>query len=482
MIPFRYKYVMVKSVILLILFLVFFISNSLNASEIESNSQLVQSHSNEIRTKPDPKAQDSTAVSSQDNLIMQRDSRPANSVQVESISLSQQNYDYRNVSTQGQKEDVRTDNVSVVHLGDNPVAKAAVEKSISLFSKKIRDRFSLWLSRSGKYLDLMKEILKSKNLPEDIAFLPLIESGFNPAAYSVAKAVGPWQFIASTAKRYGLKIDWWRDERRDPIKSTVAAADYLKDLYDMFGSWNLAMAAYNAGEGKILKALNRTKKDDYWELTSTKYLKKETKEYVPKFVAARMIATNPDEYGFEKIDYHSPFDYDEVIINHPLDLEVAARCADTTIEVIRELNPELRRWSTPPGESTYSLRIPSGKKEEFLENLSKIPEEEWFTIERYKVKKGDTIKKIASRMGIPISVILELNDGLRNIKPGETILLPPKGKYKPDRDDIIKRVSYKGIKKKTHPLKSRASKATKKDRTDKKRLVVASLEKDHLID
>ncbi|MFN3480056.1 MAG: transglycosylase SLT domain-containing protein [Thermodesulfovibrionales bacterium] len=392
------------------------------------------------------------------------------------------------VSSQDKPEDNRgSDSASIVHLDNNPVAKAAIEKSIILFTERIKDKFSLWLSRSGKYLDLMKEILKSKNLPEDIAFLPLIESGFNPAAYSVAKAVGPWQFIASTAKRYGLKIDWWRDERRDPIKSTVAAADYLKDLYDMFGSWNLAMAAYNAGEGKILKALNRTKRDDYWELTSTKYIKKETKEYVPKFVAARMIATNPDEYGFDRIEYHQPFDYDEVTINHPLDLDVAAKCADTTVEVIRELNPELRRWSTPPGESAYSLRIPSGKKEEFLKNLAEIPKEEWFTIERYKVKRGDTIKKIASRTGIPISVILELNDGMRVINPGETILLPPKDKYKPDRDDT-KKVSFKSsreIKGKKSSSKSKVTKTTNNSRThktNKKKVIVAALEKDHFVD
>ena len=121
----------------------------------------------------------------------------------------------------------------------------------------------MWLSRSGKYVELMKEILKNKNVPEDIVFLSLIESGFNPYAYSVARAAGPWQFISATAKRYGLVIDWWRDERRDPVKSTAAAANYLSDLYEMFGSWNLAMAAYNAGEGKILRALRRTKSDHY---------------------------------------------------------------------------------------------------------------------------------------------------------------------------------------------------------------------------
>jgi len=332
----------------------------------------------------------------------------------------------------------------------NPVAAKAVDRNISLFTDRIRERFSIWLLRSGKYLELMKEILKGKNIPEDIAFLPLIESGFNPNAYSVARAVGPWQFIASTGKRYGLKIDWWRDERKDPVKSTEAAANYLKDLYEMFGSWNLAMAAYNAGEGKILKALNRSKSDDYWELLNTRYIKNETKEYVPRFIAAKLIATDPHTYGFVDQEYHPPLTYDEVIIDKPVDLDVAAECAGTTLETIRELNPELRRWSTPPNVSSYTLRIPFGRKDRFAENLSGIAEEERFSIVTYTVKKGDTLKKISKRTGIPVSVILELNDerGMGSFKAGEKICLPPEDKFSPDRDDRAetKKVSLKAKK------------------------------------
>jgi membrane-bound lytic murein transglycosylase D len=325
----------------------------------------------------------------------------------------------------------------IVPYISNPVAAKAVDRNISLFAERIRERFSLWLLRSGKYLELMKEILKDKNIPEDIAFLPLIESGFNPNAYSVARAVGPWQFIASTARRYGLKIDWWRDERKDPVKSTEAAANYLRDLYEMFGSWNLAMAAYNAGEGKILRALNRSKSDDYWSLLNTRYIKNETKEYVPKFIAAKLIATDPHTYGFVDQEYHPPLTYDEVIIDKPIDLETAAACAQTTLETISELNPELRRWSTPPNVPVYTLRIPSGKKDKFEENLSAIPEEERFSIVAYTVKKGDTIKKISNKSGIPVNVILELNDdrGLKPLKAGEKIYLPPQEKFYPDRDD-----------------------------------------------
>ncbi|MDH5202226.1 MAG: transglycosylase SLT domain-containing protein [Nitrospirota bacterium] len=351
------------------------------------------------------------------------------------------------------QEDISNSPKIVSDYSDNKLAVAAVNKNILLFTDRIRENFSLWLSRSGKYLDLMKEILKEKDVPEEIVFLSLIESGFNPFAYSPARAVGHWQFIASTAKRYGLTINWWMDERRDPVKSTTAAAHYLKDLYEMFGSWNLAMAAYNAGEGKILKALNRTKTDDYWSLLTTKHIKRETKDYVPKFIAASLIANRPEDFGFENIEYHPPLDYDEVTITSPVDLEVIAECAESTIEVIKELNPEIRRWCTPPDIPEYTLRIPEGKKDIFLENLSQVPAGELFTIDIYKVKKRDTLKSISKKTGVPVQVILDLNsmEKIMPFKAGEKIYIPPKGKFVLDRDDraAIKKASFKQ-KKKAH--------------------------------
>ncbi len=339
----------------------------------------------------------------------------------------------------------------VSDYSSNELAVKAVEKNISIFTKKIKEKFSLWLSRSGRYLELMKRILKEKDIPEEIVLLPLIESGFNPYAYSPKRAVGYWQFIASTAKRHGLEINWWKDERRDPVKSTLAAADYLKDLYRKFGSWNLAIAAYNAGEGKILKALDRAKTDDYWSLLGTKYIKRETKEYVPKFIAASLIANNPQDFGFVDLEYHPPLEYDEVTIKSPVDLEIIAECAETTIETIRELNPELRRWCTPPDIPEYTLRIPAGRKDIFLEKLSQIPEEKRFTVDIYKVKKGDTFKKISKKTGIPVQVILDLNslEKIMPLKAGAKIYLPPKGKFVLDRDDraLLKKASFKKYKK-----------------------------------
>jgi membrane-bound lytic murein transglycosylase D len=327
----------------------------------------------------------------------------------------------------------------------NELAADAVSRHITLFSEKIREKFSQWLSRSGKYLELMQGILKEQNIPKEMVFLSLIESGFNPNAYSPAKAAGYWQFIAATAKRYGLEINWWRDERRDPVKSTVAAANYLNDLYDMFGSWNLAMAAYNAGEGRIMKALSKTKADDYWSLLPTNQIRRETKDYVPKFIAASLIADRPEDYGFDDLQFHPPLRYDSVVLTSPVDLDVAASCAEVSVETMRELNPELKRWCTPPDLREYVLRIPEGSKEIFIDNLSGIPVKDRFTVDLYTVKKKDTFKRISAKTGIPVEVILDLND-MEKIMPltaGNKIYLPPKEKFVRDRQEsaIAKKAS-----------------------------------------
>jgi len=356
----------------------------------------------------------------------------------------------------------------------NEVASKAVERHIGLFSNTIRERFSLWLSRSGKYLDMMKEILREKDVPENIVFLSLIESGFSPYAYSVASAAGPWQFIASTARRYGLEINWWKDERRDPVKSTGAAASYLKDLYNMFGSWNLAMAAYNAGEGRIMKAMKRSNADSYWALLGTSHIKPETKDYVPKFIAASLIATNPQDFGFDTIEYHEPLSFDEVELHSPVDLSVAAECAGTTLEEIKRLNPELRRWCTPPDVPSYVLKIPAGTKEQFSEALASISEDERFTIDRYVVKKGETFSVIAKKTGIPVPVILSLNamEKIMPLKPGSVVYLPPKDLYSLDRGDksLIKKASYR----KVHRKKSLGKKASYHKTAHKKKSVKVS--------
>lgn len=301
----------------------------------------------------------------------------------------------------------------------------AVVKSMDYFKSSLSERFNSWLNRSGRYLSLMREVFQEKGLPQDLVYLALIESGFNPHAYSWAKAAGHWQFISSTAKRYGLKVNWWVDERRDPIKSTVAAAEYLKDLYDLFGSWNLALAAYNAGERKVLYGLRKIKGGDFWDLRDTRYLKRETKEYVPRYMAATIIAKDPEGHGFV-VDYHEPLKYDEVTVDSPTDLKVVAKCAGTTLDEIKELNPELKRWCTPPDLPTYTIRIPAGTKETFLSNLESLSDNEKFTGKTYNVKDGDTLSKIAKHFGVSTKIIIEANSlGKKyKAKPGNILLIP----------------------------------------------------------
>src|SRR4030066_150264 len=302
----------------------------------------------------------------------------------------------------------------------------AVENSLHFYTKKFKEKFLVQLCRTGKYLEQIAEIFRERELPQELIFLPLIESGFNLHAYSPKKAAGLWQFIPGTAKRYGLKINWWVDERRDPIKATIAASEYLSDLYGMFGSWNLALAAYNAGEGKILKALKKTKTDDFWAIRETKYIKKETKNYVPAYIAATAIAMDPESFGFKKVAYHTPLEYDEVTITTPMKLKTKAKLISVEVEDIKELNPELRQSCTPPNVENYTLRIPSGTKEMFLSNLANVKKETISNEQSYTVKKGDSVGKIAKRFGVSAQSIIELNSLGKKawIIAGSKILIP----------------------------------------------------------
>jgi membrane-bound lytic murein transglycosylase D len=247
------------------------------------------------------------------------------------------------------------------------VRTAKVDRHLQFFSYHIRDRFEQWLSRLERYRPTVQNIFSEFKLPLDLVFLSLVESGFNTHAVSRAKAVGPWQFMAPTAKIYGLRVDRWVDERRDPVKSTIAAAQYLRDLYHLFGSWPLAMAAYNAGEGKVGRSLARVDDGDFWSLLDTKLLRSETKEYVPRFVAARQIGKDPTRFGFN-IQPQPPMEYDEVLITRPVHLKAAAKAAGVSFDDMKALNPELRRDMTPP-DPVYILKVPTGKKAIMVANL-----------------------------------------------------------------------------------------------------------------
>jgi len=300
----------------------------------------------------------------------------------------------------------------------------SVENHLEYFKTRGRDVFQRWLDRSARYIPMMKEIIREKNLPEDLVYVAMIESGFNPYAVSWAKAVGPWQFMPATGKNYGLKIDWWIDERKDPVKSTHAAAEHFKDLYNLFGSWPLALASYNAGAGKVQRAVLRTRSEDFWDLKASRYIRKETKNYIPKYMAATIIAKNPEAYGFT-LSTIEPFNYDEVEISGMTDLRLIARCAGCTYEEIKEMNPELKRWITPPDITSYVIRLPKGAKQTFLTNFAAIPADQKIRWERHEVGKGDTLARLAKQYNTTPEVIRDIN-GLRKnrLTPGKHLIVP----------------------------------------------------------
>lgn len=304
------------------------------------------------------------------------------------------------------------------------VLNDSVENHLEYFKTKGRDVFQKWLERSARFIPVMKDIFREKNLPEDLVYVAMIESGFNPYAISWARAVGPWQFMPHTGKLYGLKIDWWVDERKDPIKSTYAAAEHLKDLHNLFGSWPLALASYNAGAGKVQRAVLRTRSEDFWDLKASRYIRRETKNYIPKFMAATIIAKNPDAYGFIEppID---PFVYDEAVISESTDLRLIAKCAGTTFATLKELNPELKRWVTPPDETRYILRIPKGTRELFLSNFALVTPDQKIRWERHLVARGETLSSIAERYNTTPETIRDVN-GIKNhrVIPGKHLLIP----------------------------------------------------------
>ncbi|RJP18494.1 MAG: LysM peptidoglycan-binding domain-containing protein [Deltaproteobacteria bacterium] len=303
-----------------------------------------------------------------------------------------------------------------------------IDKFLRYFQTTGRKKMELYLSRSGKYTGMMQKILARYGLPDDLVYLALIESGFSPKAYSVAKAAGPWQFIVGTGRRYGLRIDWWADERRDAEKSTHAAASYLRDLYGMFESWPLAAAAYNAGEGKIMKAVSRYKSEDYVELIRHRYLKQETKDYVPKMLAALTIAKEPDKYGFGHVEYEAPIDLRTAVVPGGTDLAATARILDVPCETLREWNPELRRFCTPPNRENYVLQLSADVARLAEERMEEICTQAKITFLRHDVRKGETLKGLATKYGASIDNLRELN-GLKkdSLKRTSRLVIPVVG-------------------------------------------------------
>ena len=298
------------------------------------------------------------------------------------------------------------------------VLNDAVAKNLRYFQNGIPDRFQSYLDRFYHYKEVVEPIFREFGLPTELMYLSLVESGFNPRAFSRARASGPWQFMKATGRMYKLNVSWYVDERRDPIKSTVAAAHHLRDLYDRFGSWPLALAAYNAGSGKISRAIRKTGSRDFWKIRRTWYLRRETKEYVPRFIAATLIAKNPIAYGFlaPKGNRH---EFEEVLIGKPVQLAAITKQTGISLDELKRLNPELRRNIVPkvkgPG---YHLKVPVGMAtlvsahhETFpVWTQPPPPPTQW-----YRVRRGDSLSVVARRFGMKVRQLKNMNNLSSNL-------------------------------------------------------------------
>ncbi len=305
------------------------------------------------------------------------------------------------------------------------VINKQVEAYLDIFQNKQRSTFKRWLARSGKYVPMFKKELREAGLPEDLAYLAMIESGFKQRAFSRAKAVGLWQFMKATGKEYNLRIDRYVDERRHAEKSTKAAVAFLSDLYANFGDWHLAVAGYNAGGGKIRRGLKRYQTDNFWSLATHKYLKLETKRYVPKLIAAIIIAKNPEKYGFTNIAYETPLAYETLRVGPGLSLNAVAIVCDTDSTVIKQLNQELKTGRTPFNKSHYDVQIPINKKELAEANLPKLNSVVRTGYKTHKIRRGDTLSKICKQYNINKTTLLKINN-LRSSKliAGKNLRIP----------------------------------------------------------
>lgn len=305
------------------------------------------------------------------------------------------------------------------------VVNDAVLNAVAYYQFRTPKAFAAALQRSGRYLPLMRSILRENGLPEDLVYIAMIESAFKSQAHSRAAAKGYWQFISGTGKRYGLKTTREIEERSDPVKSTRAAAAYFRDLYEMFGDWHLAMAAYNAGEGRVLRGLQRTGARDYWELRDRNALHRETRDYVPFFIATALIAKDPARFGFEVVP-DPPLEFDVVEVPRPVEIARIAREVGVSPETIRSLNGELRGRTTPRGTAAYPLRLPRGAGAVLAARLTNIPAAPEYRERRVAVRKGETLARFAARNKVSVAEICAANDlsAKAKLRRGSVLVVP----------------------------------------------------------
>jgi membrane-bound lytic murein transglycosylase D len=310
-----------------------------------------------------------------------------------------------------------------------------VDRYVRMFTGSAKDRIEARLNEGTRYEPMIRAKMREGGLPEDLYYLALVESGFDPNAYSRAAAVGMWQFMASTARDMGLRVDWWIDERRDPIKSTIAAVRFIKDLNEQFGSLYLAAAAYDGGPGRIARGLTRyaddlegTKGEDlFFALADKDYLRHETREYVPQLIAAALIAKEPERYGL-KLTPLPPLAYDSVRVGPAIPLAAVAIASGSTVGDIQALNPQILRGMTPPKDSVL-VRIPPGSADSFPSALASLPKSERAGLSTVTSKKGESVASIARKHGLTTKQLALFNPKLKRLKsgnlaPGQTVLVP----------------------------------------------------------
>jgi len=326
----------------------------------------------------------------------------------------------------GLKDTVESDLQTVKH--DIPIPlNQRVLSYIELFQGRLHDFIEEGMKRGSKYLPMIQNVFRAEGLPLDLAYVPLVESAFKPNALSRVKAKGVWQFMAGTAAENGLRRNWYIDERSDPEKATVAAAKYLRTLSRLFdGDWHLALASYNGGPGRLQRAINKARIDDFWKLAERpKALPRETREYVPMILAAIVIARNPAQYGFD-FEAEAPHSYDKVTLPRPVDLRRVAEWTNRSIDEIQALNPELRRWTTPAKDDDYELKVPTGTGDVVIAKLADAPPSDLASLKFYTVKRGDTLPLIAKKLHVSKADLAEAND-LRvtaRVAAGQKLMVP----------------------------------------------------------
>ncbi|MDI6802431.1 MAG: LysM peptidoglycan-binding domain-containing protein [Bacteroidota bacterium] len=307
------------------------------------------------------------------------------------------------------------------------VINGFVQIYMDYFTGRGKHHMERWIKRSGKYFPMMKRIFKDENVPEELIYLSMIESGLNPVARSWAKAVGIWQFIKGTGKLYGLEGNWWYDDRRNVEKATRAAAQHLRDLYNDFGDWHLAIASYNSGPGRVRSAMRRSGTSVFWFLR--KNLPLETRNYVPQYIAAAVIAMNPEKFGIS-VERDHELIYEVVKIDQCVDLRILAECASTDVDILQDLNPELLQLCTPPGYTGFELKLPKGSVDTFNEKFAQLLDEKKRDWAVHLVKSAETIGKIAKKYGISSYVIAEANNisVKKKLSAGQSLLIPVSSK------------------------------------------------------